>query len=245
MRAFLFLFLLILKSAAAFSAEENCPALKVGERLEFGVSWMGIPVGTGTLEVKEKIEVRGRPAIHLVATARTNDFLSKIYPVSDEIHSFVDAEKWRSLEFRKKLKEGRYRADERIVFDYEKRKGFYESFLNGGKKEMDIPASVQDLLSAFYAFRMKPVKTGDRVHMEVNSEEKNWDLELDVLSREVKELRGGRVMETFKVEPRTRLKGALQARGRAWVYFTADEKKLPVWVTLQTPFGPIVGVLAD
>jgi len=224
--------------------EEPLPALAVGERLTFDVFWMGIPVGIGTLEVKEKVDVRGRQAFHVVATAKTNDFLSAIYPVEDQVHSFIDAERFCSLEFRKTLKEGRYRADESIVYDYAAKKGFYESLHNNSKKEFDIGDCAHDILSVFYWFRLQPgVEVGKSLRSAVNSEEKNWDLEFKVLKRETKELRGGVVIETLQVEPKTRYKGILYDRGRAWVYFSVDKARQPVWITIKTPFGPVAGVL--
>lgn len=217
--------------------------LTVGENLVFDVSWMGVPVGVGTLEVKEMVTIGDRRAYHVIAIAKTNDFLSRLYPIHDEVHSFIDAEKFYSLEFSKTIKEGRYRADEKMIYDYKKKKIFFESRLNKSKKEFDLPFEVQDFLSAFYWFRVQPAAVGKSLRTVVNSEEENWDLELNVLRHELKEFRNGRAIPTILVEPKTRLKGMLYKRGRIWVYFSADRKRLPVWVTLRTPFGPVSGVL--
>lgn len=252
----IFLIAAFLICSHTFAAESNFsaskktqpiePALKslvLGEKLEYEVYWMGFHVGLGTLEIREKIAVAGREALHLVAIAETNEFLSKIFPVHDEVHSFVDASTYHSLEFRKTLSEGRYRADEKMTYDYEKNKVYYESLKNGSKKEIDIPGPVQDFLSAFFWFRMQDVQVGESVSTTVNGEEKNWDLKIHCLRREPKELRGGQVYDTFMVEPKTKLKGALYNKGRAWVHFTADKRRLPVLFTLKTPFGPVIGVL--
>ena len=77
--------------------------LRLGEALVFDVLWMGIPVGTGELQVREKMNVAGRECFHVVAIAQTNEVLSALYPVHDEVHSFIDSHLWRSVEFRKKL----------------------------------------------------------------------------------------------------------------------------------------------
>ena len=228
---------------AKLAPEKPLPWPAVGESLIFDVSWMGIPVGTGTLFVKEKVRLRGHQAYHVIAVAQTNNFLSKIYPVRDEIHSFIDAEKFHSLEFSKKLKEGRYRADERVIYDHAAKKGFYESFHNKSKKEFEIPYGVHDLVSVFYWFRTQQVPVGQSAKAVVNSEEQNWDFEAKVLKRETKELRNYGTVDALLVEPRTRLKGALYKRGRALVYFATDEKRTPVVISLQTPFGAVVGVL--
>ncbi len=255
--AFCAVLLLVSSMAAAattnFSPRKNVAtaikpplsAFTVGEHFIFDVFWMGIPVGYGSLEVKEKTVVAGRPAFRIEAVAETNEFLSKIYPVRDVVQTVIDAENFRSLEFRKTVSEGRYRADERVVYDYGQKKIFYESLKNGTKKEYPLDADVQDFLSAFYWFRLQPVKVGQNVHTLVNDEEENWDLEIRCLKTEVKELRGGAVIDTFVVEPKTRLRGVLYARGRAWVHFSAGPERAPIHFTLSTPFGPIVGVLRN
>ena len=223
--------------------EAPLAAPRVGEKLEYEVFWMGVPVGLGRLEVREKVTVNGREAYHLVAVAETNEFLSRLYPVHDEAHSFMDAEKLRTLEFRKTLQEGRYRADERIVYDYEANTCRYESLRNGTNKTFPIPSFVHDFLSAFYWFRLQPAKVGESSRTVVNGEEDNWDLEVRVLARETKELRGGKVVDTLLVEPKTKLKGMLYKRGRALVYFSSDSRRVPVSFALKTPFGAVVGVL--
>ncbi len=223
--------------------EAPLKSLTLGEKLSYEVFWMGVPVGFGSLEVQEKTNVHGRPAFHVVAIARTNDFLSKIYPIHDEVHSIIDADRFCSLEFRKVVSEGRYRADERVVYDYGKQKAFYESFKNKSKKEFEIAAPVQDFLSAFYWFRLQPITAGQSVHTLVNDEKDNWDLEIRYLGRGTRAFRKKGEVETFVVEPRTHLKGMLYDRGRAWVYFSVDSKRIPVWFRVSTPFGPVVAVL--
>jgi hypothetical protein len=193
--------------------------------------------------VKERTVIQGRPALHIVAVARTNDFLSRIYPVRDEVHSWVDAQTFESLQFEKKVSEGRYRADERILYDTKARKGFYESFKNGSKKEFTINPPVHDIVSAFYWMRRQPLETGRSFKTKVNSEEKDWDLEVQVLRREKRDLRGLGSVDTVVVEPRTRLRGVLEKRGRVFIHLQNDPARTPVRITFNTPYGVIVGAL--
>jgi hypothetical protein len=218
-------------------------ALRVGEKLEYDVYWMGFHVGLGTTEVREKVVRNGRDTYHIVAIARTNDFLSKLYPVQDEIHSYIDVEKFHSVEFSKDLKEGRYRAIERTVYDYPNKKRIYERQKTKEVVELPLEGSVHDPVSAFYWFRLQPIKIGQTVRTSVNSRDKDWDVEIKVLERKFKELRGGRSIETILVEPKTKYREIFYDRGRVWVYFSADERRVPVWVTFRTPFGPVNGVL--
>ena len=204
---------------------------------------MGIPVGIGELEVKERAELGGREAYHVVAVAATNNFLSKIYPVRDEMHSWIDAQTYQSLQFQKKANEGFYRADERVVYDAGGKKGYYESLKSGEKKEFDIAVPVHDVISAFFWARRQTFTPGRSVTTTVNNGEKDYVLEIDVLRHETKELRGQGVVDTLLIEPKTRLQGVLEHRGRVWIHLENTPARVPRVITLKTPFGPIVGVL--
>lgn len=213
------------------------------ETLVYEVSWMGVPVGFGRLEVKGKETIEGVEAYHVVATAVTNDFLSKIYPVHDEVHSWIDTQTLQSLQFGKKVSEGRYRADEIVRYDAAVKKGFYESLLNGTKKEFPVAVPVHDVLSAFYWARRQTLTPGKSISTTVNNGEKDYGLEIDVLRRERKEMRGSGVLDVFLIEPKTRLEGILEKRGRVWVYLKNDAPRTPILIQFKTPFGPIVGAL--
>lgn len=215
-----------------------------GEKLVYDVSWMGIPVGVGEVEVVEKRLQDGRTVYHVKARAKTNEVLSTLYPVDDQVESVFDASDFRSLYFRKKLSEGRYRADEESHFGIAPGRARYKSRLNGTEKEFAARDGAHDIVSAFYAFRTRMARPGESLHLPVSSEEKDWDVEVRVLATEKKEMKG-RVVDTILIEPKSRLKGVLYRRGRVWIHLTADARRVPVLIQLKTPFGPVVGVLRD
>ena len=238
------IFTLFLLFSSTLSAAPPPQKLFVGEKLVYSVRLLGIEVGRGETEVKEIVKVRGRDAYHVEIQVRSARIIDWIYKVRDTHHSYIDVERLHSLRYEKILREGRYRADERVRYDTAARKGYYESFWNKSKKEISLDQGyAQDILGVFYWFRLQKVEVGRPIKTVVNSEEKNWDVELRVLGRQTKEIKGRGSFDTILVEPRTRLKGILYQRGRAFVYFTTDERRLPVWITLKTPFGPVVGIL--
>jgi hypothetical protein len=214
-----------------------------GEKLVYDVYWMGLHVGFGELTVKEGESLDGKRVYLATAVARTNDALSTIYPVEDVVQSWIDASTFQSLRFGKKASEGRYRAEEIVRFDERAQKGYYESLKNGSKKEFPIHVPVHDVISAFYWVRRQQLEPGKSFGTVVNNGEKDYSLEVDVLRREEKELRGQGVVDSFLIEPKTRLEGILEKRGKVWVHLKNDAARTPVLITFKTPFGPIVGVL--
>ncbi|MCM8782765.1 MAG: DUF3108 domain-containing protein [Candidatus Omnitrophica bacterium] len=219
------------------------PTLRLGEKLVYSVYWMGIYCGEGVLEVKELVKLNGREAYHVIATAKSNDFLSAFYKVEDIVHTYIDKERLYSLKFEKHQREGKYKADEITLFDQIKHKGYYESLLNKEKKEFDIPPNVQDLASVFYYFRTLDIKPNSKVVIDVNADEKNWKATMDILEAQELEIVRKGVHKVFCVVPKVGFKGVISKRGKAWVYFTVDENRIPVLIKIRVPFGFVVGVL--
>lgn len=216
-----------------------------GEHLVFEVRWMGIPVGSAELWVKESKVWKGVPCLHFVGLAKTNKFLSKIYAVEDRVESLVDLDGFFSRRFERDVKEGKYRAHEVMVFEAERKKAHYQSLTNGSTKEIDLPGPVQDIQSAFYFYRLKPIQVGQSVTIDVNADEKNWKMKVNAIKRETLEIRKKGVFDTVLVEPKAEFRGVLMNRGRVWVNFTADERRLPVLITITTPYGRVVGILKE
>jgi hypothetical protein len=217
--------------------------LSIGEQFFYTVRWMGIPVGHASLTVEAETEEEGHPVIQVVAQARSNKFLSKFYPLEDTVHTYIDRKGGFSRRYLKHQREGRYRSDEEMTFYPDQGRARYHSFLNGSTKWMDIPGEIHDPLSSFYAFRQMPVEVGQTVTMDVNSDEDNWSVEIDVTKTKYLELKGIGAFDCFEVEPRARFKGLLVERGRVWVYFTADARRVPVLFKIQTPWGVITGTI--
>lgn len=220
-------------------------APQIGERLAFQGRWMGIPVGHGWIEVKELTEVDGRPAYHIEAQGHTSDVLSKLYPIHDVVHSYVDAETLKPLKFEKHQREGRYRSDEVVTFDHTSRKAHYRSLLNKSEKTIDLPDDFQDLISALYWFRAQSIEPGQPLSVNLYTDEKIYTTEIEVQPVATLELLKRGTFPCVVVEPKASFKGFLIKRGRIWAYVTADEHRLPLFVRATTPWGAMSVVIDE
>ena len=78
------------------------PKLRVGEKLTYKAEWMGVNVGYATLLVQEITELNGREVYHIVAKAETTSFAAKLFPVEDEIATYLDTKELYPIRFDKK-----------------------------------------------------------------------------------------------------------------------------------------------
>jgi len=242
------LFLLLIPaylSAEEIRIEKPLRRLVVGEELTFNVAWLGINVGTCVAKVKGIEAVAGRSAYVVELTARTNDILSKIYPVDDKYTSYIDKEKFITLKHAVHRREGRYKKDAVTIFDYTTNKAYFANSLDGSKKTFDIPGYCQDSLSAAYYFRMLDVKTGDEIEYKVVNNEQVYDI-IGVVKNTARLKIRDKVYDAFYVEPYAKLKGEKVRKGRAGCWFSCGPARIPVYGIVKAPlFTKVTAALVN
>ena len=220
---------------------------RIGEKLSYQINWMGIPVGLAYLNVKEITQINGRDCYHIIVMVKSNAFLSKIYKVEDEFHSYIDKEKLYSLRFIKKQREGRYRSHEVVDYNQEAHKAVYKSLRNGSVKEFTITENAQDDLSAIYYFRIQDIDFSKKILLNVNADEQNWTLEIRILDMGLMNISRIGAVQALEVEPEAvRADGKRLQKGRLWIWFGADENRIPLVAKASAPIvGTVTAVLVD
>ena len=222
---------------------------RVGEKLTYTIRWLGIPMGTAEFHLSEITSLNGRDAYHIIYRGKSNSFASAFYKVDDEIHSYIDLENLCSLKFEKHLREGGYKLDEIIEYDQVNHKATYKSVRSIKKKrttkdaEMAIPEKVQDPFSCLYYFRTlgaEKIKVGESISIIVNTDEKNWDLQIDILETKRLELLNMGVYDAVLLEPKAKFQGIFVRKGRMWVWVSTDQRRLPLILKTKVP---IVGTI--
>src|SRR4030042_427971 len=155
---------------------EPKPFFTVGERLTYIVAWKGIPVGRATATVDGMVNYRGYEAYKIVVIAKSNDFLSKLFRIEDIFTSYIDKDKLISRHYEATIREGSYKKDLVVDYDFQKRIAIYRNLRDGSEKTCPIEENVRDPVSAAYFFRVMPINVGDKVKITVNLNEKNYEI---------------------------------------------------------------------
>ncbi len=253
-KAVLVLFLcgLLIPAGFAENAETVFPASEssagkifLGEKIKFEVRYAGLPVGEAEATVKEIVKVNDRDAYHIEINVRSRAILDWIYKVRDTHHSYIDVERFHSLRYEKKIKEGRYWTDESMEYDQEGHVGRFYSRKDNSRKEMFIPKDVQDQISCCYWLRLQDLKPDSKVMIPVNADEKNWDLE--VATKGVREMKIDDVgiFQAVEVEPIVLFEGFFVRRGKVRGWMSLDERRIPLLMKVKVPvLGEVVAELA-
>ena len=223
--------------------EISAPWMK-GERLEYELSWGFITAGYATIEVKARND--GKSEIYTYATA--NKTVNKFYPVHDTVFTLVRNKGLMTDVFRKSLHEGTFHNKSLIRFDRNAKRAllsdtvFKDPVKHVVKRFADTSVTIDGLehsiMSAFYLVRTLPLKEGATSRFSAVSGKKRYELKVIVHKRETIKTDLGS-FKTVKVEPVLDGDGIFNSSGRIFIWFTDDEKRIPVLMQCEIALGSI------
>lgn len=214
-------------------------AVRPGESLRFSVQYGVIHAGSAWLEVPSVREYEGRPVVMLVARAESNGFFSNFYKVRNRIESYWDSTGHFSHRYTEKRREGKYRAESDIRFDYGRQEAVYKD-----GRTFPIPPSVQDALSSFYYTRLQALPLGGSVLFDYHASRKSAPMEVRVLGRQRVKTPAG-TFSCVVIEPVLKAGGIFKNKGRLVIWLTDDERRMPVLMKSKVMIGSISVVLQE
>ncbi len=215
---------------------EYAPLLIVGERLEFEITYGGIPAGNASLEVTGEKTARGE-VLRITSRAQSNDVISVFFRVDDRIISDVDPSTLESMYFEKRLREGPFEKDEWAT---------YESGESGGVvrtkgREYTVNPGTRDILSALYYVRGQDLRVGEDVTVNTFDGGKNYAARVKVLRSERLSV-GDSDVDCLVIEPEI-LEGPFAKKGNLRIWVTDDDLKVPVLMKSKVAIGSFVAKL--
>lgn len=214
--------------------------VRVGEYLRFSVRYGIISAGDAILEVPEVRQWQGRPVFTLVARAESNKFFSTFYKVRNRIESFWDTTGYFSRRFYENRREGGYREQSEIHFDYDRGEAIYSK----DGQTIAIPANCQDALSSFYYTRTQALPLGGSVIFDYHASHKSQPIEVRVLGRQKVDTPAG-TFNCVVIEPILKAGGIFKNQGRLVIWLTDDERRMPVMMKSKVTIGSISVVLTE
>ncbi len=228
--------------AAVLSGANHVSAFTMPEKLVYDLTWIGVKAGAAVLET-----ANDKDTIRVTSTAKSAEWLSVFYMVDDRVETtlakgasriFVG----RPLNYRIRIREGRHRRDKEIVFDYGGRKAVYIDHLGNEKREVKIHDNVFDPLSVLYYVRGLDLTVGRSVFVDVFDSKKLWNVEVQVLGKErISTVLGD--VDTVLVKPLLKSEGIFNRKGEVVIWFTDDQKRIPVKMTSKVAVGAITATL--
>lgn len=218
--------------AVITEASSRPTMLIVGERLEYDVKFGKLRVGSGSMEVHETTDVRGREAWHTVFAIRGG---IPFFRVDDRLESWIDTRSFSSLRFAQQTHEGRYHRERRIEL-FPERTAMLESG-EGAREEPTVDQPLDEGALLYY-LRTLPLEVGDRYSLDRYFRPDRNPVRLDVVRRERIQVPAG-TFETIVIRPTIKSSGIFSENGQAEVWVTDDERHLLVQMTAKLSFGTL------
>jgi hypothetical protein len=198
----------------------------VGEELVFHAKFGVIPAGTARMRVEGIDTVRGRAAYHVTFAV---DGGIPLFRVHDRYESWIDIATLSSLRHRQQISEGRY--SRHTTYEIMPERGEYQK---NDEPPKPTVASPLDDGSFIYAIRAAGVRVGetrrdDRYFMPDRNPVVLTGVREDTVSV------GAGTFVTTVVRPTIKTGGIFSENGEAQVWFTNDDRRLPV--LLKTKFS--------
>ena len=202
----------------------------------YAVDWRVFPAATAVL----RLEADGAKE-HLTATADTIGAINLLFHVSDKFQSTFDREKGCTAEFNKQTVEGRRQVNSTLKLDYTDGKSVLDekNLTTGQTKHLEagIHSCLTDLLTGVFYASSQVMVVGKNFEMPVSDPLKTVVVTMKVEGREELKLPAG-TFKTVRVEP-TADAGVVKNRGQIWIWYTDDDRHLPVQMRARSFWGTI------
>ena len=203
----------------------------VGEKMEYDVKFSSAKVGTGSMEVREIVDVRGKPAWHTVFNVKGKALV--FFSVNITLESWFDVVSLNSLRFHQ---DQRYTGTRRVqkVEIFPERGIFHEE---GKPEQVAMPAPLDDA-SMLYFVRTIPLEVGQTYVLNRYYKPDKNPVRVTVLRREEVTTPAGK-FKTVVVQPKLKAGGLFGENGKAEVWLTDDSTRMMVQLKSDLSVGSI------
>jgi hypothetical protein len=206
------------------------------QTLVYSVDWRVFPAGTAVLH----FEATGNQE-RITANADTVGAINLLFHVGDKFQSTLDRDKGCTYEFDKQTVEGRRQINSTLKLDYAQGKSILDekNLVTGQSKHLEVPISgcLTDLLTGVFYASSQPMVVGQTFVLPVVDAMHTVPVTMKVEGREeIKTALG--TFKTVRVEP-TAEAGVVKNRGNIWIWYTDDDRHLPVQMRARLFWGTI------
>jgi hypothetical protein len=230
-------------SWAEVSNLSSARSFQVGEQLTYEISWLNITAGTAVMAVSGAGMDGDRPLAKLTTTTQSRPAITIFFPVDNRVESIVDPATLLPEHLTFKRREGKKKED--IEYTFHQKEGTVTVVKDGKTETLEIPPGTQDVISCLYYARNElSLQPGSFLTMNVHHDKKNR--KVDVRVEEIEMVSGpwGEV-ETARVLVVMPFQGLFLNQGNIRVWFTNDDRRIPVRMKAKVIIGSIVADLVS
>ncbi len=221
----------------------NHHAFRAGEKLGYVLHYGWLNAGTATLELKKTDqEIGGRKLLHAVGLGESSGAFKAFFKVDDRYETYFDEAGVFPYAFIRRVNEGGYSFSQDYTFLQQRHQVNTQE-----KKTFDVPAHVQDMLSAFYFARTMDYSNaspGQEYMIPCFMDNERWDLRMRFVKKETIKLRNGKY-RCLKFQPVVQEGRIFKTNDDLNVWITDDANHIPVLAQAKVLVGSIKMELSE
>ena len=206
------------------------------QTLTYSVDWRVFPAGTAVIHFESDGDRE-----KLSATADTIGAINMLVHVTDRFQSSFDRARGCTFEFNKQSTEGRRQVNQTLHVDYDQKKSYLDENNLVTKQSKHVESQVDgcltDLLTGVFYASSQPMALGQNFAIPVADPQRTVTVNMKVEGREEIKTSLG-TFKTLRVQP-TADNGVVKNRGNIWIWYTDDERHLPVQMRARLFWGTI------
>lgn len=225
---------LIAAQLAAAQPNYVAQAFATGETLDYNLTWLRMSGGTARMTIAPVVGDAKR--LRILSVGKSGAGFSRIFRVRDEIESVVARDTFTTLEYIKRQDE-----DGEKKVEVTRVEGGVATRTRKKVKKVRVPTPVYDPLSIIYFLRTVDLSPGKKHEFSVVADAKVYNVHVHVLRRESVATDLG-TFKTIVVEPKMEI-GGIEREERLLIWYSDDERRLPVRIRTDVKFGTITATL--
>lgn len=236
-------------SAASSRSESGLhPAFRPGEELEYEIRALGMKAGRARIQVGTWTERDGVRSWPVIVNARTDALFDSIYSVRDRFITWWDPETGRVLgaDFFAEERGKRHRSRSQLDHEAGKAEVFRFKEWNGERstRKYDIPSGSYDIAGAIFALRQRELTPGTVEEVDVFTGRKVFRMRCIVEGIETLKTGAG-TFRAISARLQTGFDGNFASKRDVRIWFSADERKIPLRMEADLVLGSLVANLAS
>lgn len=233
------------------AANQNSPQIGSGSRVNqpsptyrypdaqtftYAVDWRLLNAGTTTARLDT---VNGER--HVQLSADSTGAVALLYHVQDRLETFFNPQSNCALSLVKHTEEGFRRIETSVRYDYQGKKAILDErnirAKNQKHEENEIPGCVTNTVSAAFYVASQPLPPNARFSFPSSDGGKVAELEVLVEAREKVKTPSG-TYNAIRVSAEA-LSGPQKGKGKIWMWYSDDDRRVPVQMRLRAFWGTI------
>src|SRR5262245_45980464 len=210
----------------------------VGERLVYGVSLIGFPTaGRIEMEVAERGQFFGQESYQIRTKVESLGQVRSLFgEVDNQYTSYAALDTALPYRVITSVRQGQLPVEETVLLDHSKKQAVFSD-----DHTIRFSKDTYDLTSLAYALRLRPVTEGSKQKFSVLYGKELVDVEAEAAGRERVQTQAGTFNAiVVKLTPKKKF-----TFSRARIWFSDDDRRLPVMIVASLPLGEARADLAS